>query len=128
MTTFDEILNSPLYGIMRWEKWDEMCDQIQNGNDPWFVYSIGHEVPQQAIQDESLKIALDEIRALLRREHEEDYLGIVYVDDLSTPRLIKIYDPNNLGSTCGSSGRYIPPGWILSTLPPSPVASDIPTQ
>ncbi len=30
-------------------------------------------------------------------------LGIVYVDDPVAPSLIKIYDPNNLGSTCGSS-------------------------
>jgi len=39
----------------------------------------------------------------LRADHHESYCGIVYADDLDKPRLIKIYDPNNLGSSCGSS-------------------------
>jgi hypothetical protein len=47
-------------------------------------------------------------RRLLRAEHHESYCGIVYADDLENPRLIKIYDPNNLGSSCGSSKN--PPG------------------
>jgi hypothetical protein len=70
------------------------------------------------IKNTQLAIALDEIRVLLKREHEEDYLGIVFVDNLISPALVKIYDPCNLGSSCGSSGRQIPPGWILSRLPP----------
>ncbi|MBU1689147.1 MAG: hypothetical protein KKD65_00235 [Gammaproteobacteria bacterium] len=126
MTTFTGILNGTLYGIMHWDKWDELCDHIQASGDPWFAYSVGHAVPEFPVKDAELAIALDEIRALLKREHEEDYLGIVFVDDLTSPALIKIYDPSNLGSSCGSSGRNIPPGWILSRLPPSPIASDIP--
>jgi hypothetical protein len=46
---------------------------------------------------------IERIDALLRAEHHESYCGIVYADDLENPRLIKIYDPNNLGSSCGSS-------------------------
>ncbi len=126
MTTFTEILNNPLHGIMRWDAWDELCDHIKFGGDPWFVCFIGHATPEFPIKDAQLAIALDEIRALLKREHEEDYLGIVFVDNLTSPALVKIYDPCNLGSSCGSSGRYIPPGWILSRLPPISIDSDIP--
>lgn len=126
MTTFTELLNGTLHGIMRWDEWDALCGHIQLSGDSWFVYSVGHDTPEFPVKDTQLTIALDEIRALLRREHEEDYLGIVFVDNLTNPMMVKIYDPNNLGSSCGSSGRHISPGWILSRLPPSPIASDIP--
>jgi hypothetical protein len=59
---------------------------------------------------------------LLRDEHRESYCGIVYADDLDKPRLIKIYDPNNLGSSCGSSKNPPGPGWIMSRCAPNWVA------
>ena len=46
-----------------------------------------------------------EIDRLLRQDHAEDYCGIVYADDLQQPRFIKIYDPNNLGVSCGYSSK-----------------------
>lgn len=72
-----------------------------------------------------LSCALDAIGTLLKRDHEEDYLGIVYADDLFNTALVKIYDPNNLGATCGSSRRDIPPGWVLNRHPPSQITNDI---
>ena len=59
-----------------------------------------------------------EIDALLRVEHDHDYCGIVYADDPSRPTLIKIYDPNNLGVSCGFSKDPPLPGWVMSLLPP----------
>lgn len=126
MTNFTDLLNSTLHGVMRWDEWDALCDHIQLSGDPWFVYFVSHAIPEFPTKNTQLAIALDEIRAILKREHEEDYLGIVFVDNLISPALVKIYDPCNLGSSCGSSGRQIPPGWILSRLPPCPIASDIP--
>jgi len=55
---------------------------------------------------------------LLRREHQEDYCGIVYANDLQTPGSIKIYDPNNLGVSCGYNDNPPLPGWIMSRIPP----------
>lgn len=126
MKTFSEVYHGTLYSVMQWDQWDEICAQIQLSKNPWYVYSVSHDIPQQPIKEAQLQIALDEISLLLRQDHEESYLGIVYVDDFTDPSLIKIYDPNNLGSSCGSSGRYIPPGWILSRMPPALVANDIP--
>jgi hypothetical protein len=59
------------------------------------------------------------IDALLRKEHHEDYCGIVYADALACPRLVKIYDPSHLGSSCGSSKHPPLPGWIVSRALPS---------
>ena len=126
MKTFQDLLNGPLQGIMSWQQWDAVCDHVRNSGDAWYVYAVGHGLPEAPLVDAALNVALTEINDLLRRDHEEDYLGIAYADDLSSPALIKIYDPNNLGASCGSSGRSIPPGWVLSRQPPQPIASDIP--
>ena len=61
---------------------------------------------------------IDEIDMLLRREHDHDYCGIVYADDPAAPAMVKIYDPNNLGVSCGYSDNPPLPGWVLSRLPP----------
>lgn len=67
-----------------------------------------------------------EIDALLRRDHDRDRLGIVYVDDRDEPTLVKIYDPNHLGASCGSVGYRVPPGWVLSLDPPSRIDNPAP--
>ena len=65
------------------------------------------------------------IDALLRQEHQEDYCGIVYADDLDHPTFVKIYDPNHLGSSCGSSKTPTLPGWIMSQIPPTELTSHL---
>jgi hypothetical protein len=63
---------------------------------------------------------------LLRSEHDEDYCGIVYVDAPEDPRLVKIFDPNHLGASCGSSGLRVLPGWVLSRDPPLDLQAAVP--
>ncbi len=58
------------------------------------------------------------IDTLLRAEHKEDYCGIVYADNPQAPGFIKIYDPHNLGVSCGFSDNPPLPGWVLSLIPP----------
>lgn len=126
MGRFTEILNGPLYGVMSWEHWDKLREQLGADSHQWYVYNVGHGIPLDAVSRESLRLILSELNELLRRDHEEKYLGIVYVDNFDAPELVKIYDPNNLGSSCGSSGSLVPPGWVLSIHQPDPIASDIP--
>lgn len=126
MKTFTETLNGSLYGVLKWEQWDILCDQLRNSGQPWYFYAIGCGVPEMPLVGEDLDKAISELVTLLRREHVEAYLGIVYVDDLANPSLMKVYDPNNLGSSCGSCGYPITPGWVFSLQAPQPIASDIP--
>jgi hypothetical protein len=125
MKTFEETLNGLLYGVMQWEQWDGLCRRLSESGKPWYVYTVGCGVPDAPLTGAELVRTLTEITALLRREHEEDYLGIAYADDLVNPSLVKIYDPNNLGSSCGSAGYSIPPGWVLSLQAPLPVFNDV---
>jgi hypothetical protein len=104
---------------LRWHQLDALWQQVRaRAGAGWYIYAIG-EVPPAAPSDATgVKTFLDEIDKLLREEHDEDYCGIVYADNLSAPAFIKIYDPHNLGVSCGYSDNPPLPGWVMSLIPP----------
>lgn len=106
-------------GVLRWPHLDELWQRVmQSDAEGWYVYAVGEEPPSSTLTGEALANIIGKMDALLRQEHDEDYCGIVYVDDAQQPSYIKVFDPNNLGSTCGSSGNPPLPGWILSKMQP----------
>lgn len=116
---FVQAFSGRFTNMLRWEQFDRLRETILAQHKHWYVYAVGHTPPVVTASHEELLRFLDEINILLRDEHQEDYCGIVYVDDPEDPEFVKIYDPNNLGAVCGSSGAPPPlPGWILSTLMP----------
>jgi hypothetical protein len=115
---FDALFNGTLYSILSWEQLTRFWDGLDT-DAGWYIYALGEARPEVVADDAHVGAFVREIDALLRREHDEDYCGIVYADDLERPSLIKIYDPNHLGTSCGSSHQRILPGWILSRMPPS---------
>ncbi len=104
---------------LRWHQLDALWAVLRReaGND-WFIYAVDEPPPETAATAEELQRFLDEMDRFLRREHAEDYCGIVYADNLERPAFIKIYDPHNLGVSCGFSNNPPLPGWVLSKLPP----------
>lgn len=103
---------------LRWPQLDTLWERIRAKPDDWYIYAVGEQPPQAVADAETLQRFIDEIDALLRREHDEDYCGIVYADVPAEPRMVKIYDPNNLGVSCGYSDNPPLPGWVLSRLAP----------
>lgn len=113
--------------MLRWPQLDQLWQTLRADPDKaWYVYAVGEPPPRQPVSGEELDRFLAELDALLRREHDEDYCGIVYADDRDDPRFIKVYDPHNLGSVCGSSAAPPLPGWVLSTLPPADLRTALP--
>ncbi|MEJ2360994.1 MAG: hypothetical protein P8Z75_06150 [Gammaproteobacteria bacterium] len=105
--------------LLRWDDLDAFWQVLEARADAnWYIYAIGEPVPDMPASADQVKTFIAEIDKLLRQEHEEDYCGIVYVDDKTEPSFIKIYDPNNLGVSCGFSDNPPMPGWILSRLAP----------
>ena len=104
---------------MRWNDLDVFWRVLKNyADDNWYIYAVG-EVPPETMADKTHFLNfIDKIDTLLHQEHDEDYCGIVYVDDKEAPEFIKIFDPNNLGVTCGFSDNPPLPGWILSRVQP----------
>ncbi len=114
--------------MLKWEDLERLWQQLDERADAgWYIYAVGEEPPRQPVDAEKLKAFIPEMDALLRRDHDEDYCGIVYVDNADEPHFIKIYDPNNLGSSCGSApGGPPPPGWVLSTIAPVDLQAAMP--
>ncbi len=104
---------------LRWHHLDALWERLRSdaeGN--WYIYAIGEEPPARVVDADDFNRFISEVDVLLRREHDEKYCGIVYADDLSNPSFVKIYDPHNLGVSCGYSDNPPLPGWILSKIPP----------
>jgi hypothetical protein len=106
-------------GLLSWEQLDAFWSVVRaRAGDGWYLYAVGEAPPTAPASAEQVERFINEIDALLRREHEEDYCGIVYADSLSAPAFIKIFDPHNLGVQCGFSDNPPLPGWIMSLIPP----------
>lgn len=109
---------------LRWHHLDALWERVlAAADDGWYVYAVGEPPPTRPSSAIELGRFVKEIDALLRADHDEDYCGIVYADDLEKPALVKIYDPHNLGVSCGYSDNPPLPGWVLSKLEPCDLPS-----
>ena len=119
MSEFLQKYRGFLGGVMKWHDltnlWVRIREQQQAS---WFIYAVGEAVPDSTATSEQLLQFIDSIDELLHKEHDEDYCGIVYVDDVENPTFVKIYDPNNLGVVCGFSDNPPLPGWVMSQIQP----------
>ncbi len=112
-----------LQGVMKWQDWDDFVQILESQKDNgWYVYHVGEEAPTTTATAEQFLVFVAKIDALLKKEHDEDYCGIVYTSDFKQPKLVKIYDPNNLGVVCGFSENPPLPGWVISLEKPDDLA------
>ena len=118
---FQARLTGPFSGIVTWPQLTQLWSVVQEHPEGWYIYAIGEAVPTSAAEPDVLVKFTQEIDVLLHREHREEYCGIVYTDNKAEPTFVKIFDPNNLGSSCGSSGTKTLPGWLLTRMPPEPL-------
>ena len=123
MTEFQRLYSGRLWSVLAWDQLTALWQRI----DPaagWYLIAVGASpAPTVAADAVTVGAFIERIDTLLRAEHHESYCGIVYADDLENPCLIKIYDPNNLGSSCGSSRNPPLPGWIMSRAAPDELVS-----
>jgi hypothetical protein len=104
---------------LRWPQLDDLWVRVRDhAAAGWYIYAVGEPPPTAPTDAAGVDTFVTEIDKLLRAEHDEDYCGIVYADEPRAPTFIKIYDPNNLGVSCGYSTNPPLPGWIMSQIPP----------
>ncbi len=110
--------------ILKWEDLAQLWQRVRESAQPWNIYAPGEALPEGPSDPATLEQFLHELDQLLRHDHDYDYCGIVYADRLDAPTMIKVYDPNNLGSSCGSGSQPPPlPGWVLSHHAPCELQS-----
>lgn len=104
---------------LRWPQLDALWERVRETADAgWYLYAVGEPPPSEPADAGRVLTFIEEMDRLLRAEHDEDYCGIVYADAPDRPAMIKIYDPHNLGASCGSSAQPPLPGWVMSRRPP----------
>ncbi len=116
MKTFQEYYTGRLWSIMSWEQLTVFWQRL--APEGWYLYAVGETVPAVPSPEEQTREFVRRVDALLRQEHHHDYCSIVYADNVEQPSFVKIYDPNNLGVSCGFSSNPPLPGWIMSRVPP----------
>jgi len=119
MTDYLAQFRGSFKSTLRWHDLDAFWQTLRGQNDgQWYVYAVGEEPPTSSVSSDELEQFIVEVDKLLKAEHEHDYCGIVYADNLQQPSMIKIFDPNNLGVSCGFSDNPPLPGWVLSLTQP----------
>ena len=124
---FQQHYKGKFINILRWNQLDDLWEKVKAQPNGWYIYLVGETLPTAPVEADKLKQFIEEIDKLLHKEHEHNYCGIVYTDDKETPAMIKIFDPHNLGSSCGSCGTVVHPGWLLTRIPPEVINNDAPT-
>ena len=117
--SFHARLNGRFRGMLQWQQLDDLWKRVKRGQ--WYFYQVGETLPDNPLSGDDLARRIDALDTLLRQEHDYHYCGIVYADDEEQPSLIKVYDPNGMGSSCSRRTPATPPGWILSILPPDAI-------
>ncbi len=114
-------------GVLRWDQLDALwAALLAHGGSGWYVYHVGEPPPDAPLVPEALQRVIQGIDTLLRTDHAYEYCGIVYADSLSEPQFVKIFDPNHLGSSCGSSGMQVLPSWTISLVAPTDLPAALP--
>ena len=126
-TLFIQAYKGRFSNMLRWPDFKQLIQTLLQQNDgQWYLYAIGEAPPADVSSQEDCERFLLEIEKLIENDHDEDYCGIVYADDREQPSFVKFYDPNNLGASCGSSGKHVFPGWIMSRLAPDDLKQAFP--
>ena len=127
MSAFQAKMDGLLYSLLSWDQltafWSKLDIQAE-----WYLYAVGQPVPDAPADANQVADFIARIDALLRLEHEERYCGIVYADNVNAPGFVVIYDPNNLGVSCGSSNMRVLPGWVMSQVPPDELSAIVPNN
>ncbi|MBT3347163.1 MAG: hypothetical protein HOM84_00750 [Thiotrichales bacterium] len=116
--TYLEKFNGSFNSLLQWDDLTEFWRLLSRSEESWYIYTVGKLPPTEPTTSKIFISFIEEIDKLLRREHDSRICGIVYSDNSKFPSIVKIYDPNNLGISCGSSETPPLPGWVLSLDPP----------
>lgn len=125
--SFQQYYKGRFINMLRWSDTSQLWEGVKAQPNGWYIYFVGESLPTAPVEAEILNQFIQKIDQLLRKEHDYDYCGIVYADNKKTPAMIKIFDPNNLGAVCGSSGTVVHPRWLLTRIPPEAIIDDTPT-
>ncbi|HGG04652.1 MAG TPA: hypothetical protein ENK28_04285 [Aliiroseovarius sp.] len=113
-------------GILTWPDFDSLWAVLGATKGDWYVYDLTADVPSSPVSGRDFDKALSEAGDLYSSVRNRSYCGAVYVDDPRTPTFVKVFDPYQMGATCGSSGSRTMPRFVFSRIIPTPLSEPVP--
>ncbi len=116
---FVELATGSLAGILNWDEldqvWRRICEDAGSG---WYLYRSGEQPAGSTVTADELQAHIESLNTHLHASHDRVYCGVVYVDSVTEPTLVKIFDPESLTSLCNIYGKTPLHGWVISRLKP----------
>lgn len=125
-TAFWQAYQGSFSGLMQWQQVTEFFDALAENADNWFVFQIDAPLPEAPLTAAEFKTRLTEMRNLTLAYRDASHCFSLFTDNVTDPQFVKVFDPGNLGASCGSSGSRTYPRWTLSRIKPdapAPVAN-----
>ena len=108
-----------LSGLLSWDEFDRICKYVTETSDMgWYLYALDGQPPQQSSTNNELDHFITSLNKDLHQDYAREHCGIAYVDSLTEPTLIKIFNPKLLKSICNVNGVAPSHGWIISRQKP----------
>ncbi len=110
--------NGRFLGLLSWQDTDELWEVLSCSSHLWYVYDLSSSCPSMPESKSTFKAHLASIKEFLHQRQIRPHCGFVYVDDRRNPEFVKIFDPRNMGTSCGVSGARVFPRWTFSIVAP----------
>ncbi len=107
-------------GLLNWPDVDSLWQLLAARPENWFVYDLDKPPPGAPLLAADFAAFLPAAEALVNARRDRSHSGAIYIDNRETPSFIKIFDPTNMGTSCGGDHDMIFPRYILSKLKPDP--------
>ncbi len=125
-TDFWQAYQRDFQGLLHWPDVEAFWQLLAATPQGWYLFDPTSTAPDTPIDTKQFPAILTEIKTLIHSGRKTSHCFALFTDDRLSPNFVKIFDPANLGATCGSSGTRTLPHWTLSrtqpdTLPQEPV-------
>ncbi len=126
-TPFWQAYQGSFSGLMNWVQVEAFFDALAENTGNWYVFRMDAPLPEAPLSAAEFSGQLAEMRHLTLTYRDASHCFSLFTDHITDPQFIKVFDPGNLGASCGSSGSRTYPRWTVSRIKPDapvPVAAD----
>ncbi len=115
-------------GLLHWEDVDALWPRLAAQSEGWYVYDLETDPPNTPLSAAAFTAFLPQAETLVNARRDRSHSGAVYIDNRDSPAFIKIFDPTNMGTSCGGEHDMIFPRFILSKIQPEPRPAPAPAK